>query len=332
VILDLFAGPGGWDTGLRALGHDTASGIVAVEWNPAACATASAAGHARTRADVWSLTYQRDEFVGIIASPPCPGFSSGGKHLGRSDAPALIDAAAQMHADEDPRDALFLTVRDARSLFALEPLRAILAVRPEWTCWEQVPAVLPLWEACASVLRGLGYDAEAVVVSAEQFGVPQVRPRAILRAVRDRSLPPLEPTHSRYYARSPERVDHPLAFWRGMSETVPGWGAADMVGFARRADTPDVIELGGVKYRRRDLRSAYLPAQVVTEKARSWSRWVSFDAEPVRVAVAEAGVLQSFPLDYPWQGSRTEQFLQAADAVPPLMASAILGSVLRLAA
>jgi DNA (cytosine-5)-methyltransferase 1 len=131
VILDLFAGPGGWDTGLRALGHDTAGGLVGIEQNRAACATASAAGHARTRADVWSLTYHPGQFTGIIASPPCPGFSSGGKHLGRSDAPALIDAAAQMHADEDPRDALFLTVQDARSLFALEPLRAVLAVRPD---------------------------------------------------------------------------------------------------------------------------------------------------------------------------------------------------------
>jgi len=50
----------------------------------------------------------------------------------------------------------------------------------------------------------------------------------------------------------------------------------------------------------------------------------------VRVTVQEAGILQSFPADYPWQGPVSAQHQQAGNAVPPDMAAAVTRPLLAL--
>lgn len=63
----------------------------------------------------------------------------------------------------------------------------------------------------------------------------------------------------------------------------------------------------------------------MTGRSRSWYR-TDLGKPRGELTAGQAGLLQTFPADYPWQGSRTSQFQQAADSVPPVMAAAVLGA------
>jgi hypothetical protein len=104
LIVDLFAGPGGWSTGLRALGLAD----IGIEWDAAACATRVAEGHLTIQGDVSTVPIEpfRGKVNTLIASPPCQAWSLAGKQQGRPT--AFLDALAgrynaeyrqQLHAD-----------------------------------------------------------------------------------------------------------------------------------------------------------------------------------------------------------------------------------------
>lgn len=306
VVVDTFAGPGGWDEGLRLAGHD--GPVVGIEIDPVACATAEAAGHRRILADV--AAFRVDDITGpvrgYIGSPPCPGMSAGSGGIGRGDLPAICEQVDAFAFGDRPVKRRW---DDFRSPLTAEPMRWVKALKPGWVALEQVPAVLPVWERIADLLRELGYSTWVGVLDAADFGVPQNRRRALLLASRVRIVEAPRHGHAQV----------------SMAAAL-GWSPADVVGFPRRADTEDVVELDGVAYRARDLRMASRPAQTVTEKARSWQRWPNGGA-PVRVELAEAAVLQGFRRDYPWRGSMSEQFHQCGNAVPPPLAAAVLAHV-----
>lgn len=222
LILDLFAGPGGWDEGLRELGF-MARGI---ESDPISCATARAAGHERLVADVSALDPSEFSGVaGLIASPPCQAYSSAGKGLGKQDKPRVLACARELGEGRDTRGRHQAACKDARSLLTVEPLRWAIAIRPRWLAMEQVPAVAELWSVFAELLGAHGYACAVGLLSAERFGVPQVRKRAFLIGSLDGPVELPAPTHRSFDPRrhQPREDELHLPRWRSMAEAL-GWG------------------------------------------------------------------------------------------------------------
>lgn len=221
-IVDLFAGPGGWDEGLRMLGR---TDVVGVELDKDIAATRRAAGLETIEANV--LDVDPHDFVGIeglIASPPCQTFSSAGKQAGLSD----------------PRGQL-----------VYEVIKWARITRPEWIACEEVVEVLPIWRAFAEELRTMGYHATALLLNAADYGVPQSRKRAFLMASREPFAMPT-PTHSE---RGGEALFDSLPRWVTLAEALPEIEPAPMNGWAweRPATTvvrsfrPDVIAAPGYR-------------------------------------------------------------------------------------
>ncbi|MGW1604501.1 DNA cytosine methyltransferase [Streptomyces eurythermus] len=227
MILDLFAGPGGWSHALSLLGARD----VGLEWDTWACKTRARAGQLTVQTDVarypaWIFS---GRVLGLIASPPCQAWSMAGKRLGLVDQPLVHQAVADLAAGRDTREALLAACADPRSLLAAEPMRYLHALNtvgePEWVAMEEVPDVLPLWRQYAAILRTWGFSVWTGILNAADYGVPQTRRRAILLASRVRTAAPPPPTHAQ--VAEPESLFGPgRARWVSMAEAL-GWGRTD---------------------------------------------------------------------------------------------------------
>jgi DNA (cytosine-5)-methyltransferase 1 len=167
------------------------------------------------------------------------------------------------------------------------------------------------------VLTEHGWTVWTGLLDSEAYGVPQTRRRAILLAARDREVTPPRPTHSRYHPRSPEKLDYWVEPWVSIQDAFEGSGP-----------WAEYTHLGDVRTSRGTLRPVERPAGTVVASADNGNyRWTDFEFDEL-VTPEQFGVLQTFPVGHPWQGSLAAQFRQVGNAVPPLLASRILEVVL----
>ncbi len=295
-IFEGFAGAGGFSEALRMLGFTNTIGI---DVNADACATAHAAGHTRIQSDIRAL--DPDSFPDIdgwVSGPPCPTYAEPGKRSGRADYQAVLGGVATLGdwvcglAAADDYAATYGLVADQRSALVLETLRfafQLPAVR--LIVAEQVPPVRGIWEEmCFELAATYAFESCSVLtVRHDDLGGATRRVRVFLVATRD---------------YTPDFTAVPLS-------QALGWPRG------LRINTRGASTAGGNEF------SADGPSLSLTQAARTWR----FTDRPGNcLTPSQAGILQTFPADYPWQGSRTSQFGRVADSVPPVMAAAVVGA------
>lgn len=309
IVVDLFAGPGGIDEGLRIAGYH--GPLVGLENDEIACATARAAGHNRLCVDVAAepTAPYVGRVDGLVGSPPCQAWSTAGKQAGNLDRAACHELADRMADGDDAID--FHDWADLGSALVCQPVRWVRDLRPRWVFLEEVPEVASLWEHFARIFKGWGYDVWTGDLRADAFGVPQSRTRRILIARNDGLwAEPPAPTHTRWPAE-PE-----TDFFGGLLQRFAVM--ADVIAPRPEGTTMHAAGISG-QSRPRDPNSA--PAATITGKGNAVWNYAGI-TNPV--SPSEAAALQSFRPDYPWQGDRTRQWQQIGNAVPPLLAAAIV--------
>lgn len=318
-IIDLFAGPGGLDVGAAWLGIP-ATGI---EMDDNACATREAAGLDTVQGDV--RNYGPADFpqaTTLTGGPPCQTFTVAGVGSGRHALNEITRRAAEMGDCEDP-DQFLGGFADERTGLVLEPLRwaleALRANRPyESIVLEQVPAVLPVWEAFGTVLKRHGYGVEIGILRSEEFGVPQTRRRAILIArLGDPTVQLPIATHEPFIKGDRRRPAFGRQPWISMGQAL-----------VRDSSFTVISNYGsGGDPRNRGQRHSDEPSATVTGKVmRNRLRLAGGDWS--RLSHHEAGILQTFPHDFPWSGSDIGQ--QIGNAIPPRLAVHALAEALAM--
>lgn len=350
--VDLFCGAGGLSLGLQQAGFHV---IAAVDTDPVALET-----HA---ANIGGLTYEHDlsdpsAFLGFLdargvrrvelvaGGPPCQPFSRAGAAKIRD----LVRSGIRSETDE--RVALwrgFLAVVDA-----LNPGAVALENVPDMARWNDGEIVIAMLEA----LRDRGYAADARVLKAWEYGVPQHRMRLVLIGARGAFTWP----RRRPRVTLRDAIDDLPAIPPGMREDSLSYGLPRS-GFQRRArrglpasaaaivfdhcsrdvraDDAEAFELlrEGQTYRDLPARLQRYRVDVFDDKYKRlvWddlSRsitahiakdgyWYIHPEQNRTLSIREAARVQTFPDGFRFAGHPTLQFRQIGNAVPPALARAV---------
>jgi len=324
TVIELFAGCGGMALGFKDAGFRT---VLANEWDKAACDTM------RTNLTdrVLNCAIQEiDNFpkADVVAGgPPCQGFSNLGERV-----------------PNDPRNQLWRHY-----------LRCVEQVRPKIFVLENVPPLLKSaeYQELKRLATEMGYAVEGRVLCAADYGVPQTRKRAIVIGSRI-GLPSFpQPTHVDPAKRT--LLTAQLKPWRTVRDAI-GHLALEPTGLnwhIGRNPTPKSLQryksvpVGGNRWN--------LPAHLMPD---CWKRklkggtdlfgrlWWDRPSVTIRtefykpekgrylhpvahrpITHLEAALIQTFPENYVWCGTKIQVGIQIGNAVPPMLATAIAAHV-----
>ncbi|WP_009960888.1 DNA cytosine methyltransferase [Verrucomicrobium spinosum] len=292
VAIDLFAGCGGLALGFESAGIST----IGFEKDRDACASYRRNLGGECFETLLTPESQFPKCDLIIGGPPCQPFSVGGHQNGLKDS------------------------RDGFPTF----ISAVARLRPKLWMFENVRGMMygNRWylDQILAELRDLGYEVDLRILNSVHFGVPQKRERLVV-------------------------VGH-LGGFVFPAPSAKVWTSADALEGMLYATPPESrfltpsmdkyianYEKASACVRPRDLHLD-LPARTLTCRnlagaTGDMQRIKLPDGRRRRLLPREAARLQSFPDGFEFIGSEGSVFTQIGNAVPPMMAYALAGSVVR---
>ena len=296
--VEVCAGAGGQALGLEMAGFDHAA-LVEIEPWPVITLKHNRPEWNIIQADLneWEpdeSLYGVDLFAGGV---PCPPFSVAGKQLGKDDERDLFVRAVELVLQMKPRGVM------------LENVRGLLDPKFE--------------EYRVEILEQLatgGYTGEWRLVTAADYGVPQLRPRAILVALQADDWANFEwpEEHPEEAPTVGETVGDLMAAngW----ESANAWAkqanriAPTLVGGSKKHGGPD---LGPTRARK-----AWLEMNVIGNTIADDAPEPGFIGQP-RMTPKMLARIQGFPDGWEIQGRKTQACRQIGNAFPPPVAEAV---------
>lgn len=309
-VVEICAGAGGQALGLENAGFEHA---LAVELDDNACRTLEANRNWKVaKGDVADpLVWKPSSYEGVdllAGGVPCPPFSVAGKQLGASDERDLFAWAVELAGIVKPRALM------------LENVRGLSA--PRFAAYRQ---------HVLDRLAQHGYFGEWRLLQASDYGVPQLRPRFVLVALREDDAP--------YYAW-PEPTPTQDTVGTALADLMAAGGWPHVDAWVKRANgiAPTIVG-GSKKHGGADLGP--------TRAKRAWEAlgvdglgvadeppgtdWPA-DARP-KLTVEMVARIQGWGPEpkWAWQftGRKTSRYRQVGNAFPPPVAEAVGRSVLR---
>lgn len=336
-VIDLFCGCGGLSLGFEKAGYNILLGIdiwkdalTTFKYNHKGSETLCADLSSVDYSEVDSLIKGQKVDV-IIGGPPCQGFSIAGKRV----------------------------VDDERNKLYKGFVGMVKYYKPKAFVLENVPNILSMGdgiikEAIIKDFESLGYNVECKVLTASNYGVPQNRRRAIFVGITDSKfdfdIPEVEnkvtteealsdlPEGSledgaEYICKATSKYQE---YMRSNSMCV--WNHEITTHNQQTTEIISMVPDGG------NYKDLPLELQGTRKVHIAWTRLNSkkpsitidtghrhhFHYKWNRVpTVRESARIQSFPDDFKFLCSRTSQYKQVGNAVPPLMAQAVATQLLK---
>lgn len=295
--LEVCAGAGGQAIGLERAGFQHA-GLVEIDSD--ACATI------RLNRPKWNVIegdlrkFSGKPFLGIdllAGGVPCPPFSIAGKQKGRDDERDLFPEMIRLARECKPKAILIENVKGLLSSVFDEYRKEI-----------------------ESTLRKMGYIAQWKLLNASDFGVPQLRPRVAMVALRSEYSPFFKWPN----ASTAEAPTVGEALFAEMAQN--GWTGArewkkrankiapTLVGGSKKHGGPD---LGPTR-----ARSAWAELGVNGKSLANEAPEKTFRGDP-RLTLRMAALVQGFPPEWQFSGNKTSSYRQIGNAFPAPVAHAL---------